>query len=339
MGEKKDQKAREEQEAKERKQKEQEEKERAELEIKEKKRLAKEQREKDEKLKKEQRKAKEIEEKERKLQEKLEKERNEREQKERKRKEKEAREQEQKMLKEKKEAEDRELKDRKAKEKNDPIQKAQNDSEDELGIQNYDSTEAPSMIQKEKQFDESHKEISHDLKSPNLIEKFEYEPTKEVVSGSDSYLMAEESRTKNPFESESDMIEDGYENKENELKTISERDEKSTQYDEKSYTTPHETDKTDFVTVDDTLVSNEDTYNGKESELRLQQTDHTMDSVSFSSLPSDSQILEGHSKSNLLDDHGFQEKIGECEETDNSLGSRVEPTDNLNENKKELALT
>merc|ERR1712113_1148231 len=133
------------------------------------------------------------------------------------------------------------------------------------------------------------------------------------------------------------MIEDGYENKENELKTISERDEKSMQYDEKSYTTPHETDKTDFVTVDDTLVSNEDTYNGKGSELRLHQTDHTLDSVSFSSLPSDSQILEGHSKSNLLDDHPFQEKIEECEETDKSLRPRVETTDNLKENEKETA--
>merc|ERR1719414_1760273 len=150
--------------------------------------------------------------------------------------------------------------------------------------------------------------------------------------------MAEDSRAKNPFESESDVIENGYENKENELKTISERDEKSTLYDEKSFTTPHETDKTDFVTVDETLVSNEDTYNGKGSELRLHQTDHTLDSVSFSSLPSDSQILEGHSKSNLLDDHAFQEKIEECEETDNSLGPRVETTDSLNENKRELAL-
>merc|ERR1712223_1369369 len=158
------------------------------------------------------------------------------------------------MLKEKKEAEDRELKERKAKEKeeqtrkeqsnaqksknteekNDPIQKAQNDSENALGIQNYDSTEAPSMIQKEKQFDKSHKEIFIDLKSPNLIEKFEYEPTKELVSGSDSYSIAEESRAKNPFESESDIIESGNENKETELKTISERDEKS-------YTTPQET--------------------------------------------------------------------------------------------------
>merc|ERR1712223_230306 len=150
--------------------------------------------------------------------------------------------------------------------------------------------------------------------------------------------MAEESRTKNPFESESDMIGDGYENKESELKTMSERDEKSIIYDEKSYTTPHETDKTDFVTVDDTLVSNEDTYNGKGSELRLHQTDHTLDSVSFSSLPSDSQILEGHSKSNLLDDHAYQEKIEDCDETDKSLGTRVEPTGNLNENEKELAL-
>merc|ERR1712025_1484994 len=86
------------------------------------------------------------------------------------------------------------------------------------------------------------------------------------------------------------------------------------------------------------MGSNEDTYNGKGSELRLHQTDHTLDSVSFSSLPSDSQILEGHSKSNLLDDHAFQEKIEECEKTDNSLGPRVEPTDNLKENKKELAL-
>merc|ERR1712224_369574 len=128
------------------------------------------------------------------------------------------------------------------------------------------------------------------------------------------------------------------ENKENELKTISEKDEKSTHYEEKSFTTPHETDKTDFVTVDNTLVSNEDTYNGKGSELRLHQTDHTLDSVPFSSLPSDSQILEGHSKSNLLDDHVFQEKIEECEETDKSSGPQAVPTDNLNENKRGLAL-
>merc|ERR1712223_2322952 len=143
--------------------------------------------------------------KERKAKEKQEKENKQKEEKERIRLLKEQKEKEQQTRKEQLNAQ----KSKTLEEKNDPIQRAQNDSEDALGIQNYDSTEAPSMIQKEKQFDKSHKEISDDMKSPNLIEKFAYEPTKELVSGSDSYSMAEESRAKNPFESESDIIESG----------------------------------------------------------------------------------------------------------------------------------
>merc|ERR1712223_1728022 len=147
--------------------------------------------------------------KERKAKEKQEKENKQKEEKERIRLLKEQKEKEEQARKEQLNAQ----KSKNLEEKNNLILKAQNDSENALGIQNYDSTEAPSMIQKEKQFDKSHKEISDDLKSPNLIEKFEYEPTKEVVSGSDSYPIAEEYRAKNPFESESDMIENCYENK------------------------------------------------------------------------------------------------------------------------------
>merc|ERR1712203_302832 len=60
--------------------------------------------------------------------------------------------------------------------------------------------------------------------------------------------------------------------------------------------------------------------------------DHTMDSVSFSSLPSDSQILEGHSKSNLLDDHALQEDIEECDDGDKALESQTESIKQLEEN-------
>merc|ERR1711872_648202 len=129
----------------------------------------------------------------------------------------------------------------------------------------------------------------------------------------------------------------GHENKDNGPKNAIENEDTSIQFDEKSRTTPYETDKTDFLTADNTLVSNEDTYDGRGSELKLHPTDHTLDSVSFSSLPSDSQILEGHSKSNLLDDHALQEDIEECDD-DKALEGQAESTKQLEENINETFL-
>merc|ERR1712126_515517 len=224
-------KAIEEQEAKKKEMREQSDKERAELEEKDRKRLAKEQKEKDEKLKKEQRKAKEIEEKERKLQEKLEKERNEREQKEKKRKEKEAKENEQRMLKEKKER-NRLLKEQKEKEEqtrkeasrktkevtdiNDAMPKDGGKPHEVIGIQNYDSNEAPSMIAKERQFDESLNADHNARASPKFATKPDCIPVETSDSYIDSHRLVEESRPPNPFESEDNkIVENGHENKDN----------------------------------------------------------------------------------------------------------------------------
>merc|ERR1712152_89866 len=52
---------------------------------------------------------------------------------------------------------------------------------------------------------------------------------------------------------------------------------------------------------------------------------------------SDSQILEGHSKSNLLDDHALQEDINECDD-DKALERQTESTKQLEENINETIL-
>merc|ERR1712043_72090 len=131
-------------------------------------------------------------------------------------------------------------------------------------------------------------------------------------------------------------FENTYDEKQNDLDDNMDKDEISVNYEEKSCTSPFETDKTEFVTVDDTLVSNEDTLNEKGSKFRLHPTDHTIDSVSFSSLPSDSQILEGHSRPNLLDESAFQEDIPECDEVDKQLEPKMEPIQQPKECKKEV---
>jgi len=51
------------------------------------------------------------------------------------------------------------------------------------------------------------------------------------------------------------IVENGHENKDNEHRNVLENEDKSIQFDEKSYTTPYETDKTDFLTADNTLLA------------------------------------------------------------------------------------
>merc|ERR1712018_970647 len=210
----------------------------------------------------------------------------------------------------------------------DAMQKEGNKPHEVIGIQNYDSNEAPSMITKERQFDESHNADYNARASPKVATKPECDPVKTSESYLGSHRFEEESRPLNPFESEdTKIVENGHENKDNEHRNVLENEDKSIQFDEKLYTTPYETDKTDFLTADNTLVSNEDTFDGRGSELKLHPTEHTLDSVSFSSLPSDSQILEGHSKSNLLDDHGLQEDAKESNDANKSFDNKTEPID------------
>merc|ERR1712088_758144 len=195
--ERREQKLQEEKELKQKKNKEKLEKERAELEAKENKRLAKEQKEKDERMKKEQKKAKELEEKERKMNEKLEKERREKKEKEKReveqtilkqkkeaeeleikeRKSQERKDNEKRALLEKetkklpKEITTREEKSKKGhveSEHAQEIMKSEKDdhhlgdmAEQKLGILNFDSQDAPHMIEKERIYDKecsSHKD-------------------------------------------------------------------------------------------------------------------------------------------------------------------------------------
>merc|ERR1712126_333508 len=296
-------------EEKERKLQEKLEKERNEREQKEKKRKEKEAKENEQRMLKEKKEAEDREAKERKAREKKEKENKLKEEKERNR-----------LLKAQKEKEEQTRKEasRKTKEVtdiNDAMPKDGGKPHDVIGIQNYDSNEAPSMIAKERQFDESHNADHNARASPKFATKPDCIPVETSDSNIDSHRLVEESRHPNPFESEDNkIVENGHENKDNGPKNAIENEDTSIQFDEKSRTTPYETDKTHFLTADNTLVSNEDTYDGRGSELKLHPTDHTLDSVSFSSLPSDSQILEGHSKSNLLDDHALQVDIEECDE-------------------------
>ena len=330
---KKEKKAREEQELKEKKQREKMEREQAEMEAKEKKRIAKEQKEKDERLKKEQRKAQEMEEKERKLKEKVEKERNEREQKEKKKKEKEEKENEQRILKERKEAEELEAKETKIREKTgkenrdqkeqeqkklpkdlkeinrkeeiDSLDKEENNSENiilkcnaeqALGIQNYDLQDVPHMIEKERLFDEETARYKDDIDSSDPKEKgtvpngvFKKEDQNPVlITMSEHEVLTEASKLDSMNIATTSSTDEG---------EVDEHREKCVT----SNLNPFEADETDLIDKAPTINTN--TGSVKDSEMKSYFSQQTLDSASFYSLPSDSQVLDNHSKNNLEGTH------------------------------------